>query len=523
MGSGLGVVSAELNGLATGMESNPWFSPSVDVVAPDDLQLAKNAAANLNENARRLEQYQKWAEAENRRTAEMLRIAAKAYEDVDKKYADKFDDPGRQAEIDAIAVPVPSTPMPPLPEEPPAMQPLSADDYSDVNQTQQLLSAGDHGASLNVAEVHWGMAATNVEAHAAPQTVTSWEGDAADAARDRMNKLSGWLQNLAAAWQRLSRAAVRVQASHTSALAEHTNIYTRYQFLEARLQQLAAQVSVGNAIETQNEMTRIQKEMEDLQRRSDEVRQEYANNATFDSVQVDHPPFSSSGSSAAPGGGAGGGGGGQPTDDPAATAQNTGQSRRRPQAGAGVASGTGAPSAGGAPSGGGAPPGGSGAPPAGSGPGGGVPGGLPGGSPSTATPRLPADRSLRPAAASGRGGSGTGGGGGGGGGGMPPLPMSPAVTAETVAPGPAVPAAASAAPGPSSGSAAGGMGGMAPIGHGAGGPQGKEKRRDPQLAPDQDLYTEDRPWTEAVIGNRRRRDVQDSRDSSGGNDGRESR
>ena len=53
---------------------------------------------------------------------------------------------------------------------------------------------------------------------------------------------------------------------------------------------------------------------------------------------------------------------------------------------------------------------------------------------------------------------------------------------------------------------------MAPMGHGAGAGQG-EKRRDPNLAPDEDLYTEDRPWTEAVIGNRRRRDVQDGKES----------
>lgn len=515
MGSGLGVVTAELNGLATGMESGPWFSPSVDVVAPDELEVARNAAANLNENARLLEQYQKWAEAENRRTAEMLRFAAKAYEDVDKRYADRMDDPGRQAEIEAIAVPVPSTPMPPLPEGPPAVQPLSAGDYSDVNRTQQLLSAGDHGASLDVAEVHWAMAATSVEAHAAPQKVTSWEGDAADGARDRMNKFSDWLQDLSAAWQRLSQAAVRVQASHTSALAEHTNIYTRYQFLEARLQELAAQITVDNAIDTQNEMARIQKEMEDLQRRSDEVRQEYANNAAFDSVQVDRPPFASSAGSHAPGGGdAGGDGGGQPTEDPTAMADKMAQSLGQPT-GAGAPSGGGAPFGGGAPSGGGVPSGG-GAPSGGSGSGGGTSGGAPGGAPSTGTPKLPTEPSLRPAA-SGGGGSG-GGAAGGSGGGMPSSPMSPAVTAETVAPGPTVPAGAGAAPGSSTGgSSVGGMGaGMAPMGHGAGGLQGKEKHRDPRLAPDEDLYTEDRPWTEAVVGNRRRREVQD------GADGRES-
>ena len=91
------------------------------------------------------------------------------------------------------------------------------------------------------------------------------------------------------------------------------------------------------------------------------------------------------------------------------------------------------------------------------------------------------------------------------------MPMSAAVSAETVAP--TAPAhAASATPGAaSSGGAAGGAmgGGMAPM-HGAGhGNQGKEKRRDPNLSLDEELYTEDRPWTEAVIGDRRRRDVQD--------------
>jgi hypothetical protein len=136
-----------------------------------------------------------------------------------------------------------------------------------------------------------------------------------------------------------------------------------------------------------------------------------------------------------------------------------------------------------------------------------MPGGLPGGGPGKDVPRLPTDPSLKPAAL---GGGGAGGGGTGGGGGAS-MPLSPAVSAETVAPT-APTHAASATPGvASAGGAAGGAmgGGMAPM-HGAGhGNQGKEKRRDPGLSPDEDLYTEDRPWTEAVIGNRRRRDVQD--------------
>jgi hypothetical protein len=61
----------------------------------------------------------------------------------------------------------------------------------------------------------------------------------------------------------------------------------------------------------------------------------------------------------------------------------------------------------------------------------------------------------------------------------------------------------------------GGMGGGMPM-HGAGQGQGggKERKRTPGLAPDEDIYSEDRPWTEAVIGNRRRREVQDDKDSN---------
>ena len=139
-----------------------------------------------------------------------------------------------------------------------------------------------------------------------------------------------------------------------------------------------------------------------------------------------------------------------------------------------------------------------------------MPGGLPGGGPSTGTPKLPTDPSLKPAALGG-GGAGAGGGGAGGGGGAPSMPLSPAVGAETVAPTAPAHAVSGAPAAASTGAAAGGAmgGGMAPMGHGAGHHQGKEKRRDPNLSPDEDLYAEDRPWTEAVIGNRRRRDVQD--------------
>lgn len=45
---------------------------------------------------------------------------------------------------------------------------------------------------------------------------------------------------------------------------------------------------------------------------------------------------------------------------------------------------------------------------------------------------------------------------------------------------------------------------MPMMGHGAGSNQGKEKKRSSELSPDESLYTEDRPWTEGVVGHRRR-------------------
>ncbi|TFV54147.1 hypothetical protein E4P42_26675, partial [Mycobacterium sp. PS03-16] len=105
----------------------------------------------------------------------------------------------------------------------------------------------------------------------------------------------------------------------------------------------------------------------------------------------------------------------------------------------------------------------------------------------------------------------------GGGGGVPPAPLQPAVGADSVAPAPggAARGGPAGAAGPAGGMGAmGGMGGMPMGGAGAGrGGQGNEKKRTPGLSPDEDLYTEDRQWTEAIIGQRPRKPQQDGKDS----------
>jgi ESX-1 secreted protein B PE domain len=101
--------------------------------------------------------------------------------------------------------------------------------------------------------------------------------------------------------------------------------------------------------------------------------------------------------------------------------------------------------------------------------------------------------------------------GGGGGAGVPGMPLQPSVDAEAASrPAGAAPGAAGpgrAMPG-AGGAAGGGMGGgMAPMGGpGQGQNQGKGKR---VQSDDESLYTEERSWTEGVIGNRPRKTAPD--------------
>ena len=282
MGEEVRVVPGTLKAEAAAMTAQPWMPPSVQPIPPDALSLAKDAVANLNENARVLSDYLTWAEAENKRIADMLLNAATAYEKIDNEYKGKLDDPSRRAAIDNISLATPATSLPPLPDAPSTPNSLSGSGYSDVKQTNTDLNAGDHGNSLQAAEIQWGMTSNFVESHAAPKNITDWEGSAADAAHARMNAFSEWLHDLSAAWERLVYSAAKIRASHLTANSEHLPIYARYVALEAQL----AQAGVGNSLN----MDAVVKEMQDLQRQSDEVREEYAKNATVDNVKIDDPP-----------------------------------------------------------------------------------------------------------------------------------------------------------------------------------------------------------------------------------------
>lgn len=513
------VDTSDLTAKAVQIEGLTWPNQDAQpqLIPPDTLQEANTAILNLDNNAQGLWRFQEYGRLEGLRLAETLKLVADAYDRVDSNAMQDINN-GGEGTSPPESPGVNKLPEPPAPTRLPIPEGQLVDDGLLVPDVQTNLLAGDQAASLRSASAMWRQHAASLATAAEEFEVSTvnWEGEAADAAYRKFNDYRAWLISLSGSWTRLAEEADRVAQAHFNTLDKHQPIFDEYMRLQTEF--LASKDDIGRANQIAARMAQLQKD-------SEEVRWQYAAEGQPNQVEPEDPPrgtapstpVTTNGDPRQPAGLGGdsaaqapgspqspGGPGGQPAPTSPAPSPASAQSQGKPSGGA--PSGGGQPSGGGAPSGGQA---GGGAPSGGQS--GGSPGGAPGGGPQKDKPKLPTDPSLRPAAVGG-GGSGAGGGGGGG---VPSSPLTAPVTAETVAPAPIV----GAGPGPSTGAAVGagammggGMG-MAPM-HGAGmGGQQQEKKRNPAVAQDEELYTEDRPWTEAVIGNRRRRGTQDEKES----------
>ncbi len=491
------VEPADLRAMAAALGGNGWITQMrVDVQAPDGLKCSQAAVQNLSANAKAMLGFQRWIEAENDYLAQLFANTATAYEAVDAACGKALEAPGRAAAVEQIQVVPPQVEYPPPPVPVGAQETPAAVEYYIVPETEKALQQGDDGASLRDAWFQWSHASRLADDAQVEPDLRNWEGEAADAAQQRLHRFNEQLVQLSEGWRELAQAADKIRQAHEQAQSAHTPVAEEYEQLEEQLKALPQRITPGNYEWVMKEQRRIHQRMEELQKESDGIREGYARDATFSPVRPDMPTTRSGTGSAS--GGSGRSGGGSADGRPGSGEQDGGGDARNLADRMGDSLGGPTPQGAGS---GGAPAGGE-APTGGAAPAGGVPAGMPTGTPGS---ELPTDPLLRPAAASAGGGGAGGGGAGGGGGGMPATPMSAPVAAETVAPAPTSTTPVSA-PAPTQAGTGGMMGGgMAPMAHGAGaGAQGKEKKRDPRLAPEEDLYIEDRPWTEAVIGNRRR-------------------
>ena len=521
----LRVVADDLRGRATAIDAEPW--PDNDAhsnpSAPCELQLAVDATNHLRWNYLGLIVYSEAGKAESKRLTETLINVADAYTELDGTAGHSFTGGPPPAPVPVKPCSTPAPPHPGQITDPPAVDPGSGN----VVETQQQLLAGDQGQSLTALAGSFAARAAKLDAKAQAFNVAglNWEGNAAEAADTRFGAMASWIEDLATTWGVLAGQAQRIATAHGVAVAAHTPVHTEY----VQLMEQAFQLWSSGQL-TPEKKTAIEERLKELNEESEAIRKLYAQNATITAASpsdipsgaidptsvsaIERPrtgPDVPANAPAAPDGGPGNSASApSPSPSPPPTPNTTpvsnpaGTPKAAQPTGASQGTGSGSPSGGGAPSGGS--PAGGGAPS-----GGGLPSRPPGGG--RDMPKLPNDPSIRRAAASG---GGAGGGSGGGGGGAPSMPLQPNVGGVSVGPAPAA-GGAGAGAGPTAASpGGGGMGGMGAMpmdgaGHGQGGE--KEKKRAPGLAPDEDIYTEDRPWTEAVIGNRRRRDVQDNKES----------
>lgn len=475
-----------------------WPAVPASPIPPDMLQLAGLAMQQVASNHERLQSCVDSGKAEAARLAACLEAAAKAYEQVDEINKTEIES-GQPSGTDAVTI------NPVLPPQVPASGGMCYAAPGNPYEEWPTAAAQLASANMNVLQYAEEMYAFSDAITARAKDFspgdTHWEGLAAEAAEGKMRQHESWLYEVATKAREIAKQAQDFYNAHEKAKADHP-------------EPLKGEENVVMDFDEYNAK----------QVKSEGVRGVYSNEVTFTSIDTpappegayaptpvfkkDVPPLPEKDNGQQPGGpAAGGGGGGEqpggtPGETPAVSPASAQNGQQTPPSGE---------QSGGSPSGGqgsgGSPSGGQGS--GGSPAGGGTPTGLPEG-----LTDMPTDPAIRPASADPAGGGGPGsgsGGGGGGGGGTPNSPLAPAASAGSPSSSPAAVSGGGAAPVGAAGTA-GAMGGM-PMGggHGMGGQGGgaKERRRTPGLSPDEELYVEDRPSTEPVIGLRARRPGKD--------------
>ncbi|NTY60704.1 PPE domain-containing protein [Mycolicibacterium sphagni] len=455
------------------------------------LPMVVDAAAQLALSADAIRLYLRAGEREWRRLGQSLRNAAAAYQQVDEEGADAITDNtsvsarmlGGGCEDEDIMLPAAQPPSA-APEYP----------YYEVRQAATDIEAPDQGAALNAFAREWDTYQRTLQAIATRfRPFTQWDGDATMAVEVNFEAQRSWLYQMAQFCSTVAAQATTVAATQKWALVEHPSAY---EVSEADKWFLIYSTDPSR----RQYLYQVYEWYERMQKKSEEVLAEYIRRASLPlqpvnpknppvATRIEPPPEPEKPDPDNP----------DNPDDP-----DNPDNPENPDAPdipgeddtfdddlpeTPTTPSTGTPS---------------------------VPSaGLPPGDTAALTEAL---KGLSADSAMGGVGSGMKAAavGGGGGGGMPAMPLQPSVNAESALGGAPGAGRDGGAAGriPNAGAAPGGGGMGMPMGApGAGAGQGGDNKAKRAQGTEESLYSEDREWTEGVIGNRRRKDVSDGKES----------
>jgi hypothetical protein len=440
----------------------PMTEPPTDVpVSPCALTVAMNATEQIKLNAENMRTFLEAGARERRRLATSMRNAAKAYGDVDEEGAAALNNDGGEVAGEAAggAGGDESAAL----QDTPQVAAAGDEGFTDLETAAKKIESGDQGQSLSRMSDLWNKVSFALQGDVKRfRPFDNWEGDAAKACADSLEQQRKWIVYM---------------AENAKALAQQADFMAKLQQYARRAHPTSADIAALRKMAADGDKQAIEVYAQ-YQEASEKVLSDYdSKSAQVKAINPEQPPPAV-------------------RIDPPPPPQTPGLiptqvMQAAAMAGGGSGSGMQAPMM--------PPTGGAGA-------GGGMPSGASADLASVreAAASLGKEPGMKPMSL----------GGGGGGGGMPAMPLAPA-TGGGLEGGESVrPAGAGDIGGVGQGAAAGrgaaGGGGMGmPMGaHGQGGGGSKSKGAQQD---DEALYTEDRAWTEAVIGQRRRQDMKESK------------
>jgi len=496
MTQALNVEYQELMARADEIEAPLPVLPTGNPQAPCALSFVRDSAVQIAINADSLRLYIQACQREWKSLAKSLRNAAKAYEEVDEGAADDInavnmdgstygasvsaagnDEVALLCDPDYISPP-PSPPPPPPPFEYP---------YYEVRQAATDVEAPDQGTAFKAFANEWNSYQLEFQQLAYRfRPFLSWEGDARTAVESNFTQQKQWINGMVTQCTTLAKQAQMVADAHKKMKPSGGSSYGREPSYGLEGEHPASyevsQCDYWYKYYVQTNSMYLSTAIDwyqNLQKRSETAISSYISYAGIPlaasnpqapyGAYIINPPTPDDSGDGGDGGDGGSGGDNTPADNSTDTSANTSAATTFPTL---PTLGT-------------------------------------GGSTSTPDAQAMVNDAMKKAGLS-KGGPGgvkpASLGGAGGGAGIPKMPLQPA-TGGDAAPRPAAaaPGAATAGLGKGlsgAGGMAGGMGGM-PMG-GQGG-KGDAKGKRVEGADEDSLYTEERAWTEGVIGNRPRK------------------